>query len=80
MEERRKREFDPTMHMLHECLEELEKNKRADKYTEERLRELYRFFEVNNTLYQQVRRWPTSALLRLAKAGDKVLHLLRLDG
>lgn len=79
LEERKKREFDPTMHMLQECLVELERSKRADKYTEERLRELYRFFEVNNTLYQQVRRWPTAALLRLAKAGDKVLHLLRLD-
>ncbi len=33
MDERKKREFDPTMHMLHECLAEAEKDRAADDYT-----------------------------------------------
>src|ERR1700694_5565012 len=46
MDERKKREFDPTMRMLHECLVEAENHKAADEYTEERLLELYKFFET----------------------------------
>jgi DNA-binding transcriptional regulator GbsR (MarR family) len=78
MDERKKREFDPTMRMLHECLVEAGKDKATDQYTEERLRELYRFFETTTALYAQVRRWPTAAMLKLMKTGDRVLKVLGL--
>jgi DNA-binding transcriptional regulator GbsR (MarR family) len=77
MDERKKREFDPTMRMLQECIAEAEKDKTTDDYTEERLRELYRFFETTTAWYAHVRRWPTAALLKFMKAGDKVLKVLR---
>jgi DNA-binding transcriptional regulator GbsR (MarR family) len=77
MDERKKREFDPTMRMLQECIAEAEKDKTTDDYTEERLRELYRFFETTTAWYAHVRRWPTAALLKFMKAGDKVLKALR---
>jgi DNA-binding transcriptional regulator GbsR (MarR family) len=76
MDERKKREFDPTMRMLHECLVEAEKGKATDAYTQERLRELYRFFETTSALYGQVRDWPTAAMLKFMKTGDKVLKAL----
>jgi DNA-binding transcriptional regulator GbsR (MarR family) len=76
MDERKKREFDPTMRMLHECLVEAEKGKATDEYTEERLRELYKFFETTTALYVQVRRWPTAAMVKFMKTGDKVLKVL----
>jgi DNA-binding transcriptional regulator GbsR (MarR family) len=79
MDERKKREFDPTLHMLHDCIAEAKSGK-ADKYTEERLLELYRFFETTTTWYEQVRRWPTPAILKFVKAGDKVLKLLGIGG
>ena len=47
-------------------------------YTEERLRELYKFFETTSALYVQVRRWPTAAMFKLMKTGDKVLKVLGL--
>ena len=78
MDERKKREFDPTMRMLHECIAEAEKDKATDKYTEDRLRELYSFFEATTALYTQVRRWPTAAILKFIKAGDKVLKVVGL--
>ena len=78
MDERKKREFDPTMRMLHECIAEAEKDKAADDYTRERLRELYRFFETTTAWYAQVRRWPTASLLRVMKTGDRVLKTLGL--
>src|SRR3954465_14548272 len=37
MDERKKREFDPTMRMLRECLDEGAKDKALDEYAEERL-------------------------------------------
>jgi DNA-binding transcriptional regulator GbsR (MarR family) len=78
MDERKKREFDPTMRMLRECIEEAENDKATDEYTEERLRELYKFFETTTALYAQVRRWPTAAMFKFAKTGDKVLKVLGL--
>ena len=78
MDERKKREFDPTMRMLHECIAEAAKDKATDQYTEERLRELYKFFETTSALYVQVRRWPTAAMFKFMKAGDKVLKVLGL--
>jgi DNA-binding transcriptional regulator GbsR (MarR family) len=78
MDERKKREFDPTMRMLHECVGEAEKDRATDRYTEERLRELYKFFETTTALYVQLRRWPTAAMLKFIKAGDKVLRVLGL--
>ena len=38
MDERKKREFDPTRHMLRECRAEAEKDKATDEYTEARLK------------------------------------------
>jgi DNA-binding transcriptional regulator GbsR (MarR family) len=78
MDERKKREFDPTMRMLHECIAEAAKDKATDEYTEERLRELYKFFETTSALYVQVRRWPTAAMFKFMKTGDKVLKVLGL--
>ena len=66
------------MRMLHECIVEAEKDKATDEYTEERLRELFRFFETTSALYVQVRRWPTAAMLKFMKTGDKVLRVLGL--
>jgi DNA-binding transcriptional regulator GbsR (MarR family) len=80
MDERKKREFDPTMRMLHECLTEADKDKATDEHTKERLRELYKFFEVSTAWYAHVRRWPTAALLKFMKAGDRVLKVLGLQG
>ncbi len=79
MDERKKREFDPTMRMLHECIAEAEKDKATDEYTEARLRELFRFFETTSAFYAHVRRWPTAGLLKFMKAGDKALRVLGLS-
>src|ERR1044071_8505275 len=51
MDERKKREFDPTMRMLHDCIAEASSDTATDEYTEERLRELYKFFETTSALY-----------------------------
>ena len=75
-EERKKREVDPTVGVLRECLAESGKGKRADEYTELKLRELLHFFETTTGWYQQLRGWSPAALSKLASLGDKALKLL----
>lgn len=79
LDERKKREFDPTMRLLEECLQDATKDRAADAYTQERLKELYKFFEVTSAWHEQMRRLSTASLLKFLKTGDKVLKLLRLD-
>ena len=78
LDERKKREFDPTMRMLQECIVEAEKDKATDEFTQDRLRELHKFFETTTAWYAQVRRWPTAAMFKFMKTGDKVLKVLGL--
>src|SRR5512139_1313152 len=76
MDERKKREFDPTERLIRECVAEAEKTPDTDPYTVGKLRELAAFFETTSAWYAQVRQWPTAALTRFIKAGDKVRKLL----
>ena len=78
IDERKRRECDPTLRMLHECIVEAEKDKATDEYTEQRLRDLHAFFEATTSWYEQVRRWPTPTIVKVVKRGDRVLKALGL--
>jgi DNA-binding transcriptional regulator GbsR (MarR family) len=78
LDERKRREIDPTLLMLRECLAEADTQKDKDAYTRERLQALCNFFEATTAWYTQIRKWPASALARFVKLGDKALKLLRL--
>jgi DNA-binding transcriptional regulator GbsR (MarR family) len=80
LDERKKREIDPTMRMLRECILEAEKHRQTDDYTEPKLRELSNFFETTTAWYLQVRQWPSAAMVKFVKLGDKVLKVLGLTG
>src|SRR5215831_18675820 len=79
LDERKRREIDPTLEMLRECIAEAEKDKATDDYAEERLRDLAGFFETTSTWYQQLRDWPTQSVMKFVKLGDKAARLLRLE-
>ena len=70
LDERKRREVDPTIALLQECVAEAAKD--TDKYTEARLRELHRFFETTTTWYAQVAKLPGAALTRFLSAGDRL--------
>jgi DNA-binding transcriptional regulator GbsR (MarR family) len=76
LDERKKREIDPTLAMLKECIEEAEGDKRTDDYTRDRLAALHDFLEATTNWYMQIRRWPTNGLARFVKMGDKARKLL----
>jgi DNA-binding transcriptional regulator GbsR (MarR family) len=80
LDERKKREIDPTLAMLRDCLKEAENSKEDDKYAEQKLRELADFFDTTTAWYGQIRLWPTGALTKFVKAGDKIRKLLGIGG
>jgi DNA-binding transcriptional regulator GbsR (MarR family) len=80
LDERKRREIDPTLAVLRDCIVEAEKDKATSEYVEERLRGLHAFFETTTAWYLQLRQWPMSALTKFVKLGDKVRKLLGLAG
>ena len=50
----------------------------TDAYTGQKLRELAEFFETTTAWYSQVRQWPTAALVKFVKVGDKALKALKI--
>lgn len=80
LDERKKREIDPTIGVLRECVAQAESDGQTDAYTRTKIRELTEFLEVNSTWYEQIRRWPTPALRKFLNLGDKVRKLLGLRG
>ncbi len=80
LDERKKREIDPTERLLRECIAEAGKARETDRYTEDRLRELADFFDTTNAWYAQVRQWPPGALTSFVRAGEKIRKLLSVGG
>jgi DNA-binding transcriptional regulator GbsR (MarR family) len=76
VDERKKREIDPTIALLRACVAEAAKDKETDEYAEKKLRELADFMDTAAAWYGQLRQWPTSTLIRFMKAGDKIRKLL----
>lgn len=75
-EERKRREIDPTMRVLRECVEELRTAGDGDKYTQERLEDMLEFLMVMTGLFEEVVHMPASALRGVVKLRGKVLALL----
>lgn len=75
LEERKRREIDPTMELLSACLDEAGRGRDAE-HLRRRLQEMLEFFQLMTGWYGQVRRLPRNALVRLLKMGHKVQKLL----
>jgi DNA-binding transcriptional regulator GbsR (MarR family) len=78
LDERKKREVDPTLALLNTCIAQAHADRQIGEHTERKLRELAEFFEATTAWYDQVRRWPASSLARFVRLGDKVQKLLGL--
>lgn len=78
LDERKRREIDPTMGMLEECISEAKSDRQSDKYTQERLRDLHDFFQTTSAWYSQVARLPGAGLAKFLKGGDKLLKVIGL--
>ena len=72
LDERKKREIDPTVQMLRTCIEEAGKAGSREEHTRERLAAMRDFFETTSGWYEQVDQLPTPALMRFLRMGEKL--------
>src|ERR1700738_370245 len=78
-EERKRREIDPTLRVLGECVQELKTSPQGDAYTRERLESMLEFLTAMTGLFEEILRMPTGALKGVVKLRGKVITLLGRD-
>jgi len=75
-EERKRREIDPTLNVLAECVREVKSNPQGDAYARERLESMLEFLTAMTGLFEEIIRMPTGALKGVVKLRGKVITLL----
>lgn len=78
LEERKRREMDPTLEVLRECMTELKKGGPETAHLRTRVKGMLDFFETFAGLYDQFRTRSTSSLVKVAKMGGKLSRLIGL--
>ena len=78
-EERKRREIDPTVRVIGECVHELKSNPQSDAYTRERLESMLEFLTTMTGLFEEFLRMPTGALKGVGKLRGKVVTLFSAD-
>ena len=73
-EERKRREIDPTLRVLAECVAESKNT--ADAYSHERLVSMLEFLTAMTGMFEEIMRMPTPALKSMVKLRGKVITLL----
>ena len=75
LEERRRREIEPTLSMLRDALLETPSNE-ADQAAQQRMREMYDLIELSSSWFDDVQRLSPETLASLMKMGSKVKKLI----
>ncbi|MEO6354661.1 MAG: GbsR/MarR family transcriptional regulator [Burkholderiaceae bacterium] len=75
LEERRRREIEPTLSMLRDALLE-NPSTESDKIAQQRMREMYDLIELSTSWFDDVQRLSPETLASLMKMGSKVKKLL----
>jgi len=74
-EERKKREIDPTLRVLAECVQEA-KSGQGDAHTRERLESMLEFLAAMTGLFDEILRMPTGTLKSVVKLRGRVVSIL----
>ena len=75
-EERKRREIDPTLRVIRECVDELKADGKSEAYTRERLTNMLEFLTAMTGLFEEILRMPAGALKGVVKLRGKVITLL----
>jgi len=76
LDERKRREIDPTLGVLRECLHDLEGKGSTETEMRERLNSMLEFVEMLTSLYAQLAKLPTGTVRGLLAAQGKMRRLL----
>jgi DNA-binding transcriptional regulator GbsR (MarR family) len=74
-EERKRREIDPTLRVLQECVAELKKAGAGSAYTRERLQEMLTFLTTTSDLFEELAHIPIATLKGMARLRGKLKML-----
>ncbi len=77
IDQRKRRELNPTLSMLRTAAQEVESEKGTDPVTKERIRNMLTFVETTSDWYEQIADIPTSTLTKLMKLGKGITKLVR---
>jgi len=75
VDQRKKREIDPTIDLLRGCISELQEGTGEEGYARQRLRDIYEFFSDVDMLYRDVYQFPVTRLKKLVRARGVVRKL-----
>ena len=73
---RKRREIDPTVSVLRQCVKDLENDRRTPAEVRERIEQMLEFTEEVSRWYDQVKRLPRATLLKLMRMGARVSRVL----
>ena len=76
IEERKRREIDPTLELLLGCVQDLTKAGPAEAYTRERIQEMLEFMESMTAIYKEASALPSGTIHRLARMRGRLAKLL----
>jgi DNA-binding transcriptional regulator GbsR (MarR family) len=76
MEERKRREIEPTLSLLRQCVIELENDRETPNEVKTRVGEMLSFMSTLTEWFDQVKTLPRPTLLALLKMGTKVAQLV----
>jgi DNA-binding transcriptional regulator GbsR (MarR family) len=76
-QERKKREVDPTLTMLRDCVAQAEADHATPAQARERIENMLSFIENLTNWYEQVTRLPRSTLVSLMKLGARVARFIK---
>ena len=77
MDERKRREIDPTVRLLRECLAEAEATSRTAPHVRERLGNMLAFMDTMTQWYGEMRRLPRGVLVKTLQLGGRMSSLVR---
>ena len=75
-EERKRREIDPTLRVVQECVTELKKAGSASAYTRERLEQMLDFLTTTSGLFEELVRVPAGTLRTVARLQGRLQSLI----
>ena len=78
IEERKRREIDPTLAMLRKCMVVAQSDKVTPDEIKARIGNTLEFIETLATWYDQVKHIPKPALVALMKLGDKIARFVKV--
>jgi len=76
IEERKRREIDPTLALLRQCVDEMQHDHETPKEVKERIKSMLSFIQMLTSWFEQIIALPRSTQKALLKLGGKIARFL----